>query len=275
MYIGVDVGGTKTLVAVLDQDGNLTERLKFPTPAIYDEFLSALQSTASNLINKEYTAGAIALPGRIDREHGRGINLGNLAWRNVPMQHDAERIFMCPVVVENDAKLAALSETLLLNKRYRRVLYMTVSTGIGLGLVVNGKLDINIGDSGGRALLLEHEGKLTSWEEFAGGRAIVKRYRKKAQDITSKTTWKRICHDLARGLAQYIAITEPDVIIIGGSVGTYFDRYGDLLTAAIKDYEIPMVALPTLRGAIRPEEAVVYGCYELAKQVYSHAATHN
>lgn len=272
MYIGVDVGGTKTLVAVLDEDGHITERAKFPTPETYEEFLNTLQSVAANLVTKDYIAGAVALPARIDREHGSGINFSNLSWRNVPMQRDAEHIFMCPIAIENDAKLAALSEALLLNKRYRRVLYMTVSTGIGIGLVTNGRLNTGIGDGGGRSLLLEHKGTLTAWEDFAGGRAIVKRYRKKAQDITSETTWKNICGDLTQGLAQYIAITEPEVIIIGGSVGTYFDRYGNLLAAALKEYDIPLVALPALRGAQRPEEAVVYGCYELAKQVYQRAA---
>jgi glucokinase len=67
---------------------------------------------------------------------------------------------------------------------------------------------------------------------------------------------------------------QPEVIVIGGSVGTYFDRYSQLLKSEIESYQIPLIKLPALVEARRPEEAVVYGCYDLAKQVYPHAKTH-
>jgi predicted NBD/HSP70 family sugar kinase len=171
-------------------------------------------------------------------------------------------------VVENDAKLAALSESRLLKDKYSVVLYITVSTGIGIGLVVDGKIDTNVGDGGGRALLLEHKGKMMSWEDFASGRAIVERYGKKAADITDEGTWRAIARDLAKGFIQLIAMLEPEVIVIGGSVGVYFDKYGKLLTEEIKKYHVPLLSMPVIKQAGRPEEAVVYGCYDLASQGY-------
>ena len=60
-------------------------------------------------------------------------------------------------------------------------------------------------------------------------------------------------------------------IVIGGSVGTYFDRYGKFLEAELKKFETPLVKAPALRGAARPEEAVIYGCYDYAKQLYGNA----
>ena len=63
---------------------------------------------------------------------------------------------------------------------------------------------------------------------------------------------------------------QPEVIVIGGGVGTYFDRFGKILAAEIKKYKIPLVKQPVLRQAQRPEEAVVFGCYDLAKQEFAH-----
>lgn len=271
MYLGVDVGGTKTLVAVLDEHGAIKEQAKFHTPDTYEHFLLELRHLATQLKTQDFKAGGIAIPGRIDRQHGRAYNLGNLGWKDINVQHDVEKIFNCPVAVENDAKLAALSEATLIKDKYHKVLYVTISTGIGYGLVVDGKIDTSIGDTGGRGLKLEHQGKLVSWEDFASGHAIVERYGKIAHDITDKETWQAICRDLAQGLIQLIAIMEPEAIVIGGSVGTYFERYGDILAAELKKYELPMVKLPRLLKAHHAEEAVVYGCRLLARQEFGNA----
>ncbi len=271
MYVGVDIGGTKTLVAVLDEQAGIAEQAKFPTSQNYGEFLGHLRTTLSGFRTSNFTAGGVAIPAvTIDREHGIGVNFGNLPWQNVPIKADLENLFHCHFVVENDAKLAGLSEAMLLQGQFQKVLYITVSTGIGIGLVVDGKIDLNVGDGGGRALLVEHEGQMVPWESFASGHAIVERYGKMAQDITDETTWQAIACDIAKGLIQIIALAEPEVIVIGGSVGTYFDRYGKLLKAEIEKYPMPLVKLPELRQAQRPEEAVIFGCYDLAKQVYGN-----
>ena len=272
MYVGIDIGGTKTLVAVLNAHGVVIESFKFPTPKKYDNFLLELAHTLAHFKHQEFLAGGVGMPVTVfDRAHERAINFGNLPWKNVPVQHDVEKLFHCPFVVENDAKMAALSEANLLKKQYNKVLYVTVSTGIGYGLVTDGIIDSNIGDGGGRAILLEHKGKLQPWEDFASGHALVGRYGKLAEQIHDKETWTAICRDLAKGFVHLIAITEPEVIVIGGSVGRYFDRYGDILAAEIKKYHIPLVPLPALRSAQRPEEAVVFGCYDYAKQKFGHA----
>jgi predicted NBD/HSP70 family sugar kinase len=275
MYVGVDIGGTKTLIAVLDEHGVIVEEIKFPTSHDYKIFVKHLQENSAKLSNKEFVAGVAGITGpRTDRERGIGINFSNLPWRNVPILKDTEEILKCPMAIENDAKLAALSEAMLLKDSYKRVLYVTISTGIGFGWVVNGVIDTSIGDGGGRTILLEHEGKMTPWEDFAGGRAIVARYGKRAEEITDEATWKAICRDLAKGFIHLIAVMQPEVVVIGGSVGTYFNRYGKILRAEVEKYDIPLIKLPAFVEAQRPEEAVVYGCYDLAKQVFPHAKTH-
>jgi predicted NBD/HSP70 family sugar kinase len=274
MYVGVDVGGTKTLVAALDDHGVIKESKKFPTPKSYEHFLLELKNVAAHLKHQDFKAGSIALPGMIDHKHGRGIAMGNLPWKNVNAVYDVEKIFNCPMALENDAKLAGLSEAMLLKDDFKRVLYITISTGIGYGLIIDGVIEQTTGDGGGRALQVEHKGKMMSWEDFAGGHAIVETYGKMAADINDKETWRKICRDLAKGMIQLIAIMEPEAIVIGGSVGTHFKKYGKILAEELKRYDLPMVKLPALRQAQRPEEAVVFGCYDYAKQVYPHAAAH-
>lgn len=270
MYVGVDVGGSKTLIAALTEDGEIVESRKFPTPENYKHFLLELQHALVHMEHKDFIAGAAGIPvTNFNRETGRAINFGNLPWHNILAQADLERIFGCPFAVNNDAKLASLSEAMLLKDTYHRVLYVTISTGIGYALTVNGTIDDNIGDGGGRSIMLEHKGKLQAWETYASGKAIVARYGKRAEDIHDETTWKAIVRDLTQGFLELIAIMQPEVIVVGGSVGNYFERFKPFLETALKQYETPLLPIPDLRKAQRPEEAVVFGCYDLAKATFS------
>lgn len=154
MYASVDVGGTKTLIAVFTKAGKKVEQIKFPTPKLYEDFVIEMANTVGNLTTKEFGAAALAIPGTVDREEAIGVSFGNLPWKNVPIGRDLEKILHAPVVMENDAKLAGLSEALLLKDTYEKVLYITISTGIGIALVVDGKIDVHIGDGGGKSMIL-------------------------------------------------------------------------------------------------------------------------
>lgn len=272
MYLGIDIGGTKTLVAVLDDRGVIRERQKFPTNKDYARWRDDLADVVDQLTTKKFIACAVAVPGRIDRVRGVGLDMGNLPWHHVPVKLDLQKLLDCPVVVENDANLAGLSEAMLL-KNYSRVLYVTISTGIGTGFIVDKEIDPAFADSEGGQMMLEHKDKLVQWEDFASGRAIVERYGKRAADINDIATWKLITHDIALGLINLIAIVQPEVIVLGGSVGTYYDKYKTLLHDALQQYATPLVPIPRIVQASRPEEAVVYGCYDLAKSIYGKSHT--
>jgi glucokinase len=268
MYLGVDVGGTKTLVACLDEHGVIIERVKFPTPPSYGVFLRELAKTIVTFSTKDFIAAGVAIPGKVDRTKGVGVAFGNLPWHNVPVKNDLEKMLHCPVVVDNDANLAGLSEALLLKDTYDRVLYVTIGTGIGTGIIYNQMIEPALADSEGGELLLERGGKLQRWEQFASGKAIVRRFGERAEDITDPATWRTIAHDLALGLAELITLTQPQVIVLGGGVDKYFDRFGTMLNEELRRYETPLVPVPPVQCAARPEDAVVYGCYDLAKATY-------
>lgn len=265
MYGAVDIGGTKTLVAVFDKDGTPLEQIKFPTPKDYREFSRELAATVAKLSTQDFLRTVVAAPGMIDRKRGVGLRFGNLPWENVPIEEDVEKVFKCPVSVENDANLAALSEALAIRDEFNKVLYVTVSTGIGGGIVIDGRIDPNFQDIEPGQMILEHQGRYEQWEDFASGSAIVERFGKRASEIEDPQTWYIVARNIAVGLNTLIATLDPEVIIIGGGVGSHFEKFADRLNEQLKIYEHPMTPVPPIRKAVRAEEAVIYGCYELAK----------
>ena len=114
-------------------------------------------------------------------------------------------------------------------------------------------------------MLFERDGELVTWESFASGKAIVKRFGKMASEINDPATWQIISRDLVMGIIDIIANIQPDIVIIGGGVGSHFAKFEKFLKAELKKYESPMVPIPPVVAAKHPEEAVIYGCYELMK----------
>lgn len=265
MYLAVDIGATKVLLAVFTNSGKLVEQRKFATKEKYPDLIKDMLQEVSQLQNKDFDRVAVAVPGRLDRKAGIGIAFGNRPWQNVPIQADIERGLHTPVIIENDAKLAALSEAQLIKDEFSKVLYVTVSTGISAGLIVDGVIDSSMADSESGQMWFEHNGKQMQWEDFASGRAIVATYGKRASDITDKKTWVEIAHNIAVGLIELIAVIQPEVIVLGGGVGTHFAKFEKPLLTELKKYALPIVPIPPIRQAQRPEEAVIYGCYSLAK----------
>jgi len=265
MYLAIDIGGTKTLLGTFSEQGELLQTLKFPTPQNYHDFIRELANNVEDITTNKPRMAGVALPGRIDRKKGIGIACGNLPWRNVPIQNDIEKILGCPVIVENDAKLAALSEAQLVQKKYSRVLYDTISTGIGMGVVVDGRIDPDFQDSEGGEIILEHEGKLQMWEKFASGHAIVQRYGQEARQISDPAIWDAIARNISIGLIDLCAIVQPQIIILGGGVGEHYEKFQLPLNKYMEQFATPLNPLPALAQAQRPEQAVIYGCFLIAK----------
>lgn len=261
MLVTVDTGGTKTLVASFTQAGILDKSLKFPTPRDPHEYITTLrQSLKDDFSYEAIDAIVVALPGRIDNDQ-RLVLARNLHWKDFNIQAELGQNFDCPILVENDANLAGLAAARQLPTPVRTCLYVTVSTGIGTGLIVNGQIDADYRQSEGGQIVLEHEGRLQRWENFASGRAIHEKYGMYASDITDPAIWKVIAQDISRGFLVLLPVLRPDVVVIGGSIGTYFDRYSQFLTDELQEQ---LHYVPPISAAIKPEEAVIYGCYYYA-----------
>jgi len=267
MILGIDIGGTKTLLGKFDSSGKLLENQRFETPKTYEKFIDVLHTTIASTVKQDkIDSCAVAVPGIIDRKTSVVKAYGNLPWHDNPIVDDLTKILSCPVYIENDAKAAGLGEAVALGKNFGRVLYVTISTGIGIGLTVDGVIDHGISDSGGATMIFEHNGSRLPWEHFASGKAIFTEFGKKASEINDRKIWEEIVDRWIVGFIELIDLTSPDIIVIGGGVGTHFDKYGSILKRELMKYSSPLISIPPIIAANRPEEAVLYGCYEICKQ---------
>lgn len=264
MIVTVDTGGTKTLVSSFTLDGRIGQQIKFETPKDKDDYVALLRETlVTNYADKKVSAVSVALPGII--KDGVAVWCNNLHWQNFDLKSALRGILGgAPILIENDANLAGLAETRALRTLPVSSLYVTISTGIGSGVITNGHIDPGLRYSEAGRALIEYDGQVREWESFASGQAIHRVYGKYARDITSKRAWRQIATRISRGFLAVIPIIQPDIIIIGGSIGTYFDRYRDDLVGILKEHMPPHIPVPKIVQAAHPEQAVIYGCYYYA-----------
>ena len=273
MIVTIDTGGTKTLISSFTKQGKIGKEYRFPTPAKPGEYTTELRRMlVEHFSHQKIDVIVLALPGMV--KDGVAIWCQNLRWKNYNSVKDLSGVLPgVPILVENDANLAGLAETRALNPVPVSTLYVTISTGIGSGICTNGFIDPGLRLSEAGQALVEYDGVVRRWESFASGHAIVATYNKFARDITSKRTWHQISDRISRGFLAVIPIVQPDVIIIGGSVGTYFERYGEDLKGILKEHLPEHIPCPRIVKAQHPEEAVIYGCYYYGKDFLSHPNT--
>ena len=264
MIVTVDTGGTKTLIASFFEDGVIGKQIKFATPKDSADYTALLRKTLiGEFGNRKIRAIVIAIPGII--KNGVAVWCNNLGWTDFDVQAAFRGVLGdAPIFVENDANLAGLAETRMLKPVPASSLYVTVSTGIGTGIITNGRIDPGLRHSEAGRAPVEFDGVVREWESFASGKAIYETYGQYARDITSKRTWYHIADRISRGFLVLIPILQPDIIIIGGSIGTYFDRYSEQLIGLLKERLPTHIITPNIVRAAHPEEAVIYGCYYYA-----------
>jgi predicted NBD/HSP70 family sugar kinase len=268
MYIAVDIGGTKTLVAAFSEDGEILRSEKKPTERDYSLFIERLKETINEVCGGEFPESiCVAAPGRINYESEKVLRLGNLGWENSSVKHDLVEEFEVDVFLDNDANLGAIGEANLgAGKKYETVLYITISTGIGTGITFQGSIPIPLRKAEGGSMHFRHDGELVKWENFASGRAFVDRYGKMGKDIDDAETWTTFAEDVSLGVGSLVAVIEPDVVVIGGSMGVHLHKYHSPLVEALQKTRSSVVKIPPIMAAEAPEEAVINGCYVVCKQ---------
>lgn len=265
MIITVDTGGTKTLVASFSEDGILGEQTKFATPQDSTEYINQLRAA---IIEKYQDQPAkiivIGTPGIIKD----GVIIwggGNLPWENFNIISALKGVLGdTPILIENDAKLAGLYEARILKPIPPQVLYVTISTGIGTGIITDGHINPALRNSEAGHAIIEFEGVPQEWEKFASGKAIYNAYGQYAHDIADQHIWDQIVGRISLGFLEIIPTLQPDTIVIGGSMGTYFDKFGPQLQNVLKEKLPPHIPCPIFIPAENSELAVIYGCYYYA-----------
>ena len=201
--IGVDIGGTKIAAGLVGRDGEITHQVR--VPMVCDEgsdagtaaVVSAIDLVTAQIADKfgaEGSVGGIGIcsPGPLDPKTGIVINPPNLpCWRNFPLAAEISRAYSLPVKLDNDANAAALAETLWGSGRgYRNVFYVTIGTGIGTGIVLDGRIyhgRTGAAGEGGHVTIDYHGprcgcGKRGCIEVLASGPAIARRAQDKLRE---------------------------------------------------------------------------------------------
>ena len=261
MYLCIDIGGTKTIVALVNARGKILHSVKFPTAVDQEAFYDYLrQQIRVNFVLTEVVAFGVAMPGII--KDNRAIWLGNLPWQDFDLAARLQADFGKPAFVDNDANLAALAETRL---SYHKNIYFTFSTGIGGGITVGGKLAPRYRDFEPGHNRYTFHGEEAEWEDFAAASAISRVYGKPVEKITKREDWADIIERMLLGLAPITASQKPDAIIFGGPLGLQLPRYRRQLRRQLADRLPKNVSLPRLFRARHGSFSVIYGCYLYAK----------
>lgn len=265
MIIAIDTGGTKTLICSFDTDGVMQQIAKFPTPRNHADYLDAVIEAINEAVDPDsIDVVTIAVPGPII--NGRLLRAKNISdeWRNIDISSAiSDRLGGVPVYTANDADLAGLSEARALDTPPRISLYVTLSTGIGTGLALDGRLSDSLSHIEGGWMRLVFEDKPQIWEDFASGRSFYERYGQYGSEVDDPDKWRDFAFRASLGLVVLIPMFGPDQVIIGGSMGTHFAKYGHFLreetSKVLSDYDVNQI-----NQAKHPEEAVIYGCYYYA-----------
>lgn len=228
----IDIGGTKLLVATAEAGGTVGPTVRRPTPRtgeMVDTLVDMLDEVRSG---QPLEAIGAAVPGPFDREAGQLINPPGLSddWHRLDLAAPMRARFGCPVRVENDANCAALAEARLGAGRGARLLvYYTVSTGIGSGIVRDGELVIQRNDSeGGHQVLWPARaggpscdcGGTGCLEAIASGRAIRARFGRPAEEIEEQAVWDEVGEWLGLAVVNATALLDCDRVVFGGGVAS-------------------------------------------------------
>ena len=246
-YIGVDLGGTNVRAAIVDEEGKVLIQKKSPSYA--QEGKEKVMNTIINLIKSlpdyESCSGiGVGVPGPCDEKTGSMVLATNLpGFEGYSIANKLEETFHMPSFIDNDANVAALAEALVgAGKGKKVVYYVTLSTGIGGGLVINGEcISGKHGFTGEIAnIIIDRNRSKVNYlavgaiENEASGTAITR----KANEKTSKKykhagevfedahngdpVAKEIVDNVARDLAQLFAtiacVCDPDIFILGGGM---------------------------------------------------------
>ncbi len=220
LVMGVDIGGTKLAGGLINEKGRLLKSVIVSTHAEQgfksssNRIMRVIKSLIEGAGGKQNIAAVgVCAPGPVDPERGLLINPPNLpGWRSVPLARMVEDRFGLPAKVENDANAAGLAEVLFgAAKRYRHVFYVTISTGIGTGIIINRKIyhgKNGVAGEGGHVTIDFRSpyrcgcGTLGCIEALAAGPAIARRARVR---LEQEHMVPSLLRDLTRGRLERIS----------------------------------------------------------------------
>lgn len=267
MYVGIDIGASKTLIASFSDSLELIDSFRIETSHDPEELVSLIAAQLARAVSLDSVkAIGLAVPGRID-DDGLVTNTTTLDWQEVPLQRMLAEHVSVPIYIENDAVLGGLGEARFGHGQgCANMLYITISTGVGTGIIVNGRIPDNIKGSEGGHMLLNHDGRDTTVESLVSGTAFKQRFGRYGFETDDQKTWDIYGQDLAKVVYDMSALLEPDCVIIGGGMAVHYDRFSSSLNNGLAQLRDEVFRLPVVKPAKNPEMAVVYGCVVMTKE---------
>ena len=252
MYLAIDIGATKTLIALFSRRGRVVRRIKFPTAKGSRTFLNDLCTNLRIFQKYKIQSVVVAIPGIVQKNYT--VHFGNRSWDDIDIFTPIKSLFDCPIYFENDANLAAIYEGYRLPGR---TVFLTFSTGIGGGVVEKNKIFSEVKFEPGHKIY-EYNGKKAEWEDIAAASALEKAYHiDPATDLRGKKVMQDIAARIYLGLPDIVKEFNPDNIVLGGPIGKIFRLYSK---------DLPKLPGVRYRRPKRPLESVIYGCYIYARQ---------
>jgi glucokinase len=250
--LGLDIGGTKLAAGVVAPDGAVRGFVSAPTHAergpddglarLFELGRSALAQ--SGLARNGIDGVGIGCGGPLDSTGGVLIAPLHLTgWKNVSVAERASEAFGRPAVLDNDATAAAAAEHRFgAGRGTRNMVYLTISTGVGGGVVIDGRLHRGPSGNGGELGHVTVDwhgrqcrgcGRRGCLEAYASGTSIAERAREAGMDVSGAAevaaaaaagdpvaarVWDETCEALACGIASIANLFEPEVVVLGGGV---------------------------------------------------------
>lgn len=245
VVIGLDIGGTKLIAASADEHGRVIKRERAATPKSLDEGMALLDKMIATVSDGARIAcmGA-ATGGPLNWQTGVVSPLHQPEWRDVPLKKLMEAKYGCRFNVDVDGNLAALAEHHHAAEKSPKLLYLTISTGVGGGFVIDGLIyrgmngeHPEVGHQSVSYRLAEGRtvacpcGSNGCLEALVSGSGIRRLYRKPPEELTA-AEWEEVAWNLGQGLRNLAVIYLPDVIVVGG--GVTFGARETLLAPAIQ-----------------------------------------
>lgn len=261
LTIGVDVGGTKVAAGVVDEAGSILARTRRPTPSASPADVEDVIADCVAELRAGHEVGAVGIgaAGFIDADRSRVLVAPNLSWRDEPLRDAVAARTGLPVVVENDANAAAWAEHRFgAGRGEAHLVVVTVGTGIGGGIVLDGRLyrgRYGIGAEFGHMQVVTGGrrcgcGQSGCWEQYCSGRALLHEAREiadvqrgygarllelgegrpegiEAREVTAAARegdpaaldcFEEVGGWLGQGLADLAAVLDPGLFVVGGGV---------------------------------------------------------
>jgi glucokinase len=272
--IGVDLGGTSIRAGkVVGEKIVHLSRLTTPSTGSADEVMEQIFKVIDDCFDTSTLSIGVGVPSVVDVEKGIVYDVTNIpSWKAVPLKELLENRYKVPVHINNDANCFAVGEKYFGKaKKYKNIVAVTLGTGLGCGLIFNGKL--YEGSNCGAGELCNIPYLLHNVEYYASGQFFTDEKKVNAADVfhwaqngepKALALFAEYGHHVGEALKSILYAYDPEVIVLGGSVSQSFVFFKDAMYQALQDFAYRNV-LSNLKIEVSDlENSAIFGAAALA-----------